>query len=230
MTSVAVIPIKQLDNAKQRLSGLLSAAERRALCVCMMEDVLAAVAATPAIDRTLVVTNDAAVADLALAQGADLLPEPEPPGLIEAVTEAGRMLAQEGVDTLVFLPADVPLVTPDELAVVLQGFGGKESPQFLLVPAADLGGSNCVACSPPDCMEFGFGEDSFRRHLATARKLGLNPLVAKLPGLGLDVDTPADLQELLETTQREGRDCHTLRYLLSSGLARKLQGNVAETG
>ncbi|MGI9323344.1 MAG: 2-phospho-L-lactate guanylyltransferase [Pseudomonadales bacterium] len=230
MTTVAVIPIKQLNDAKQRLADLLPADQRQALFTCMVQDVLTAVEASPAIDQILIVTSDAAVADLARGYSAEILPEPSSPGLIEAVTEAGRILAARQVETLLFLPGDVPLVAPEELAVVLEGFGRQAEPEFLIVPAADLGGSNCLACSPPDCMEFGFGLDSFRRHLGIARRLGLRPQVAKLPYIGLDIDTPADLADLVAMAQQDGRDCHTLRYLTSIGIIDRLGAEVAGAG
>ena len=68
----------------------------------------------------------------------------------------------------------MPLVSAEELESVLEGFGSSNEAEFLIVPAADLGGSNCIVCSPPDCITFGFGEDSFS-HLSIARGLGLNP-------------------------------------------------------
>ena len=37
----AVVPVKDLQHAKQRLAGVLDAAERRALFAAMLEDVLA---------------------------------------------------------------------------------------------------------------------------------------------------------------------------------------------
>jgi 2-phospho-L-lactate guanylyltransferase len=235
MTTSAVIPIKQLSNAKQRLSGLLDEEERKALFKAMVEDVLTAVEACTEVDQIVVVTDDHAVAELVRGYGAEVRPEPQQPGLIEAVTESGVQLADEGVDVMIFLPGDVPLVSADELAVVLEGFGAGEAPEFLIVPAADLGGSNCVVVSPPDCMTFGFGEDSFRRHLAIARDLGINPMVAKLPGIGLDVDTPDDLQALQALVEQDGqasreqyREYSTVRFLTSSGIFDRLNSHLAE--
>ena len=233
MTTTAVLPIKQLENAKQRLAGLLSADERRQLFKAMVEDVLTAAEACPLIDDLIVVTNDAAVAELGRGFGAEIWAEPDSPGLIEAVTMAGQKLAEAGVSTMVFLPGDVPLVTADELDMVLEGFGAAAEAEFLIVPASDLGGSNCVACSPPDCMTFGFGEDSFRRHLAIARDLGLNPIVAKLPGIGLDIDVPADLAELVSMLAQEGRDGQeysTVRFLTQSGVINKIETDRVEHG
>ena len=173
MTTSAVIPIKQLADAKQRLSGLLNSDERKRLFQAMVEDVLTAVEACTYIDSIVVVTDDQAVAELARGYGAEIRPEPGSEGLIEAVTETGKQLAAEGVGVMLFLPGDVPLVTPEALDVDLEGFGISEEPEFMIVPASDLGGSNCVACSPPDCMSFGFGVDSFRKHLGLAKDRAL---------------------------------------------------------
>jgi 2-phospho-L-lactate guanylyltransferase len=234
MSTSAVIPIKQLEDAKQRLSGLLNSNERKLLFQAMVDDVLTAVEACTYIDNIMVVTNDQAVAELARGFGAEIRPEPEPPGLIEAVTETGKQLAAEGVECMLFLPGDVPLVTPEELEVVLEGFGMSGKPEFMIVPASDLGGSNCVACSPPDCMSFGFGIDSFRKHLALARDRGIDPQVTKLPGIGLDIDTPSDISELMAEIELsiEGQWARsgysTVRLLEEIGIRQRLQEESAD--
>ena len=233
MTTAAVLPIKQLHNAKQRLADLLSADERALLCKAMLEDVLTAVEACTAIDRILVVTDDEDVTALAGAFGAEIRAEPDSPGLIEAVTEAGLALAGEGADAMVFLPGDVPLVSPEELDVVTTGITQKGGASFLIVPAEDLGGSNCVVCSPPDCMTFAFGIDSFRKHLDIARQRDMEPQVARLPGLGLDIDTPDDLRTLIERVGedvRGGQEYSTVRFLQSNGIAERLEGQTAGIG
>lgn len=223
MTVCAVIPIKQLANAKQRLSGLLGVAERTALFRAMVEDVLTAVEACTLIDEIMIVTDDPEVAELAGGFGARVVPEPASPGLIEAVTAAAAQLSTERSSALVFLPGDVPLVTPEELEVVLDGFGRSAGPEMTIVPANDLGGSNCVACSPPDAMTFGFGEDSFRRHIRLAEDSGIIPTVARLPGIGLDIDTPDDLltlAEMMSVAESRGAETKvTFRYLIESGIA-----------
>jgi len=234
MSTSAVIPIKQLEDAKQRLSGLLNSNERKLLFQAMVDDVLTAVEACTYIDNIVVVTNDQAVAELARGFGAEIRPEPEPPGLIEAVTETGKQLAAEGVECMLFLPGDVPLVTPEELEVVLEGFGMSGKPEFMIVPASDLGGSNCVACSPPDCMSFGFGIDSFRKHLALARDRGIDPQVTKLPGIGLDIDTPSDISELMAEIEHstEGQGARsgysTVRLLEEIGIRQRLEEESAD--
>lgn len=222
MSTVAVIPVKQLDNAKQRLGGLLSPEDRKRLFTAMFRDVLEAATTCDRIDRVMVVTDDAEVVDIAAEFGAESRPEPDQPGLIEAVTAAAEQLAREDVTAMVFLPADIPLVSVEELEVVLDGVGQSGQMEFLIVPAHDLGGSNCVVTSPPNCVEFGFGEDSFRRHLRLARASGIEPQVAKLPGVGLDVDTPEDLVAAAQMMETSGLATNTARVLVESGMMNKL--------
>ena len=64
MTITAVMPVKQLANAKQRLSSFLSASDRAALFSAMVRDVLTAVEACSLIDQIMVVTNDLEVSEL----------------------------------------------------------------------------------------------------------------------------------------------------------------------
>ena len=70
----------------------------------------------------------------------------------------------------------------------------------------------------PDCMEFGFGVDSFRRHLRIARNSKIVPVVAKLPGIGLDVDTPDDLRELIAVLLEQDLETRTRAYLVESDI------------
>ncbi len=230
MTTSAVIPIKQLQNAKQRLAAVLNAEQRNTLFQMMVEDVLTAVEACVLVDEIFIVTDDPTVSRLGLGYGAQIRREPQDPGLIAAVTQTATYLAGEGVEVMLFLPGDVPLVSPDELEIVLDGFGKQGKKELLIVPANDLGGSNCIACAPPDCMEFAFGEDSFRRHLAIARRLAIEPTVAKLPGIGLDVDTPDDLHNLAATLVESGLDSNTYRYLKNSGILDKMSEGLLRIG
>jgi hypothetical protein len=66
MTGVwAVVPVKELAVAKQRLSPCLSPEERRALAKVMLEDVLDAVSAVRQLAGMLVVTVDPVAGSLA---------------------------------------------------------------------------------------------------------------------------------------------------------------------
>ena len=87
-----------------------------------------------------------------------------------------------------------PRVTSTEIAAVIDA--RRPSPSVTIVPAHDERGSNAVLCSPPTVMQLRFGDDSFLPHLTAARALGIEPTIVKLPGIGLDIDQPRDLEAL----------------------------------
>ena len=207
----AIIPVKRLSQAKRRLASVLPAEARRRLVMAMLQDVLDALGQVEQIGTVLVVTPDAQVAEIARKAGASLLGESRAAGLNAAVS-AGLALAQErGATDALVLPADVPMVTPDELRrLVMTAMGrGNSQPRALLVPSHDGDGTNALLVSPPGALVPSYGPGSFVRHLAqaVARKLDVQVLQApgQSLGLALDIDEPRDLDRLFEHAQRSGR-------------------------
>ena len=217
MTIGAVLPVKDLGDAKQRLGGLLDAAERRRLARAMAEDVLETLTRVPGLAETIVVTRDDRAAALAARHGARVLREPANEGQSAAVARAAAALEREGIQTLLQVPGDVPGARADEIATAIAGHG-PGTPAVTLVPARDRRGTNCVLCSPPGVLPFSFGHESFGPHCRAARALGIEPRIVPLPGLGLDIDTPDDLRAFL-ARPAPGR---TLDYLRESGIAARL--------
>lgn len=196
----AVLPVKGLGGAKGRLSAVLTPRQRRDLARAMVEDVIEALAAVTALDGILVVSRDPVVAALAERYGARVLLEPRSCGQTAAVTAAAATLAAEGADGMIAVPGDVPLASPAEIEQVLAVHATAPFivPSMTIVPARDARGSNAIACSPPGALAFQFGDNSFLRHLAAARAQGVACQTLRLPGLGLDIDAPADLLALLD--------------------------------
>jgi 2-phospho-L-lactate guanylyltransferase len=212
----AVVPVKNLEDAKQRLAGVLSAAERHGLFRAMLEDVLSALSHSGGLAGVVLVTRDREVEALAARYGARVLEEKANRGHTRASSFGARMLAQEGAAGMVQLPADIPLVTPEDIEVLLQAHGS--APAVTLAPSRDERGSNAVACSPADVLPLRFGDDSYFPHLQRARSLGIEPRVVHRRGLALDVDTPDDLMALLATPSRT----LTYDYLVKSGIAERV--------
>jgi 2-phospho-L-lactate guanylyltransferase len=217
----AVLPAKDLVDAKTRLADALSPAERRLLFRTMYEDVLIALSETTSLDGIAVVTRDPEAGAVAESYGARLIPEPENAGQTAAIERAATVLKADGADGMITIPGDTPLITAAEIETVLAAHTA--TPGLTIVPAHDRRGSNCIAVSPPGFFPFSFGNDSFQPHLASARKLGLEPRILDLPGIALDIDTPDDLRELIA----RGGDTRTHAYLESSGVAAHLQNNGA---
>ena len=220
MTIGAVLPVKDTGDAKQRLAGFLSAAERQRLALAMAEDVLKTLARVPGLSDIVVVTRDERAAALAGRYGARVLTEPSNDGQSVAVERAATALNRAGADGLLQVPGDVPGATVAEIEAVLAAHQGADDdgPAVTLVPSHDRRGTNCVLCSPPGVLPFAFGHDSFQPHCQAARAQGIAPRILPLPGLGLDIDTADDLRAFI-ARPTAGR---TLDYLRESGIAERL--------
>lgn len=193
----AVVPMKPLAFAKQRLSGVLSGSDRLKLVRTMLGDVLASLRDCREVARTFVVTADAGIAEYAARYGAEHIAEGKPAGLNGAIATAARALEARGVETMLVLPGDVPLVTSHEIDK-LTSLARPRS--VSIVPDHDRDGTNALLLSPPVMIAPAFGPGSCERHMKAARAAGLEPVACELDGLGRDIDAPEDLRILKEQT------------------------------
>lgn len=179
--AVAVlVPVKAFRDAKLRLAPALEPEARATLARTMAEAVVTAAAPLP----IHVVCDDDEVATWATSVGAEVLWKPGR-GLNGAVNEGVADLADRGVERVIVAHADLPHAL--ELAWVGDGDG------VTLVPDRRDDGTNVAAVPSRSGFTFAYGPGSFARHLAEARRLGLEVRVAREPRLGWDVDLPDDL-------------------------------------
>ncbi len=208
----AAVPVKEFAGAKQRLASLLTPEQRQALAAAMLEDVLAALSGAP-LAGIMVNTLEPIAVEIARRYGARVVTDDARSGHTGAVTAMARILAAEGHEGMLTVPGDIPRVTAAEIAAVVAA--RRPAPSLTIVPARDERGSNAMLCSPPLVMPLRFGDDSFLPHLATARGLGIEPTIVKLPGIGLDIDQPEDVAAFMRARAAHGdagvgvveRDC-----------------------
>ncbi len=65
MNTVAIIPVKRLEDAKQRLAPSVQLGNRRALVESMFSDAMLALRRVPSIDQIFVVTSDPVASQIA---------------------------------------------------------------------------------------------------------------------------------------------------------------------
>lgn len=198
----ALIPVRALGASKARLDGLLSRREREQLAGAMLEDVLAAVRATPALRRVWIVTSDAAAAALAEAHGAAVLPEVAAAGAspLNAALEGARtaILARDDApEALLVLPLDVPAISPATLTAFLRGLAAGGGPLVRICPSRRDGGTSGLLLRPPAIIPFRYGADSAAAHARAGSAAGATVTLRPLPLLQDDVDVPEDIERLL---------------------------------
>jgi 2-phospho-L-lactate guanylyltransferase len=190
----ALVPVKPLPLAKLRLAGVLTASERRAMVLAMLDDLLGALRATKAIDQTIVISRDPEPLALAARRGAEALLD-RADGLNAAYVQAADFAMRLGASGLLALHADLPLATPAEIAGLL-AIGAKVD-GLALAPSRD-GGTNGLFVPTGTELPFRFGPNSLALHMSAAHAIGLPVELFRTPGLELDVDTPDDLLSLAE--------------------------------
>jgi 2-phospho-L-lactate guanylyltransferase len=206
-----LLPVKVLARAKSRLA-VLAGERRRELALALAADTVAAVLACPEVARVLVVTSDPVAGPLLAALGAVVVPDepdgldgpaqPDGPGspggpdgpqhpLNAALRHGAAVAARRWPGTgLAALTADLPALSPAELATALRAVGSRA----VFVPDAAGVGTTLYAVPPGGDFLPLFGGASRARHAASgAAEIGHDGMT----GLRRDVDTPEDLQAVL---------------------------------
>jgi 2-phospho-L-lactate guanylyltransferase len=191
-----LIPVKDSATAKTRLAGLLSREERVRLAWAMFEDVSRAVSATTRPDLVVLVSSFERAIEYARSLGWEVLVERSQQSESASVDWASRVLAERGFDTVMRLPADLPLIQArdvDELISI-----ELRAPAAVLVPSREGTGTNAIIRMPPDLFPSRFGPNSLRLHKREAARVGVVCLVVNNERIALDIDEPSDLKLLLQ--------------------------------
>lgn len=181
-----VIPVKAPEACKTRLSPALDEAGRRDLVEKMLERTVAAAAGMVGMERLRLLGPSRH----GLPETIGLLDDPGT-GLNMALASARDRALAAGVERLLLLSADLPLVEPADVAALL------DVPENGVAAASDRAGegSNALSLPLPGARDFRFcyGEHSFAAHRGEAERLGLPFLPVFRPGLAFDIDQPDDL-------------------------------------
>jgi 2-phospho-L-lactate guanylyltransferase len=177
MTWTALIPLKGRGERKTRLAGRLNDARRRALSHELFGHVAS------------VLNSSAGVSEVSVLS--DLRPENWNGPLIfdegrGLNIELRALVSKFGPRRLLVIHADLPLVSAEDISILLaEAEGG-----CAIAPDRHGSGTNAIALRDASGFGFSFGPDSFARHRAAFQ--GRVHVVIRR-GLGLDIDTPGDL-------------------------------------
>jgi 2-phospho-L-lactate/phosphoenolpyruvate guanylyltransferase len=195
-----VVPVKRLAGGKSRLRGALPAVPHEDLALALVLDTVAAAVDCPAVEAVLVVTDDPAVREPAVALGAKVIPDAPGGGLNPAFRHGAAMAAGRAV---VALAGDLPALRAQELGAALSAAPLAAVRGF--VPDAAGTGTTLLAAPPGVSLDPRFGPDSAAAHAAS----GALALTGGWPTLRQDVDVPADLSAAI----RLGVGAHTAALL-----------------
>ncbi|MBN1438676.1 MAG: 2-phospho-L-lactate guanylyltransferase [Anaerolineales bacterium] len=187
----AIVPVKRLSAAKSRLAPALTLRRRRELVLGLLVRTLKVLGKVEGIEKILVAGKDRAVRRIAAQAGAEFVPEGVRGGMNRALARAAAEAGRRGAESLLILPADLPLLAPTDVTWALAR--RKRQPFFAISPDRAGRGTNLLLVAPPGLIRFSFGRFSFVRHLRAARQAGVNATVLSRRALAWDLDRPEDL-------------------------------------
>ncbi len=176
-----VIPFKK-ENAKSRLSGVLTPDERGLLAMKMLQDVLDATDGFAVDILTPSVFNDARIDPHILLSES---------GLNDALNEYLSMVAEYGCDPVMIVMADLPLLKSRHVREIA-AFDAD-----LVIAPGKGGGTNILSIKDPSRFSTDYYGTSFLDHLRIAHDNGLSVEVYDSFAAATDIDEPDDLVELL---------------------------------
>lgn len=191
--AVVAIPIRSFDDAKTRLSGVLSASDRRRLAEAMAERVVRAAHNLP----VFIVSDDAKVATWADGLGVEIV-APGVTGLNASVAVAVDHLSSDLPPDGRIIVAHADLPRAADLRVVT-GAG------MAIAPDTARDGSNVLSLPAGTDFTFCYGPRSFDAHCREATARGLDITVIDDESLALDIDDPADLAMLADVDESDVR-------------------------
>lgn len=184
-----LIPCKNFQSGKSRLSTRLGDRDRRAFCELLLARAILNSIALASSPRIAVVTSDRDAAAIAHGHGVGVI---EDPGMgLNAALEHARAVLREKLDgrgTLLVLPIDLPLVSPAAVLELLDCPG-----DVVIAPDEKGEGTNALALRSRAASEFRFayGDRSYFLHQALARACGWKTASLRHSLLAFDVDEPA---------------------------------------
>jgi 2-phospho-L-lactate guanylyltransferase len=190
----ALVPVKPLRRGKSRLAGLLSEEQRTRLNRYLLEHTLTVLNEISAIEHTLVVSRDPAALALTREMGGRTVLEDGAPQFNTAIQRATIVAQAHGAQAVMVLPADIPLITPDDIRAFLEL--GRDPPVIAIAPDRRQDGTNGLFINPAGLIEYGYGAGSFQRHSERARSAGARLEILNTATFGLDLDLPEDLELL----------------------------------
>jgi 2-phospho-L-lactate guanylyltransferase len=193
MTRLRVlIPMKRIAASKSRLAGSIRDDRREVLAIAMFASVVRAASSSTAVDEVTVASADGFIRWASGLLGAIPIKD-RGTGLNGAVRDALEQAAADGV-ALLYLAADLPLVSTGEVDELARA---GDSRHFVIAADRWRQGTNALLVPPGKPFEPSFGEGSFEVHLAAIKREEARVRTLTSEGLGLDIDTSADLGQLL---------------------------------
>ncbi len=195
MKVFAVIPVKKFENAKTRLSPILSQRDRVNLSALMLEETLRVLSAANRFQKIIVVSSDERARIISKPFGADFIHEDKDTGVTRAVELGDAYSMSHQADATVIVPQDLPLLNVEEITKACD-LAEAETKCVVICPSKRYDGTNLLIRKPPNVISTSYDLNSYENHVTSARQADAHVEEFLSEKLMLDLDTPADVAVL----------------------------------
>ena len=198
-----VIPFKK-ENAKTRLSEILSEKQRQDFALEMLLDVISELEASEKFNEIEILNSSIfSIMNTEFPGNVNVLLSEK--DLNKALNEYLEKLASHNMDEVLIIMADMPLVTKKHLLELTSLTAD------LVIAPGSRGGTNALLIRKPDKFHVDYYGTSFLDHLKIAEEAGLSVDIYDSFMMSTDIDEPKDLVELL--IHGKGRAAQYLRSI-----------------
>lgn len=202
----AVIPFKR-ENAKSRLSEVLSEIQRQEFSLCMLFDVISALENSGKFDAIDILNSSfSSIMNTEFPLNVNVLLNEK--NLNDALNEYLLKSAEHWDCTVLIIMADMPLITEKQIIELTD-----KTADVVIAPGSG-GGTNALLIRKPDKFHVDYYGTSFLDHLRIIKEAGLSMDVYDSFLVSTDMDEPDDLIELLIHGKGRAAD-----YLRSTGIS-----------
>jgi 2-phospho-L-lactate guanylyltransferase len=152
-----------------------------------------------------VVSSDHEILQFAGRYGVGSLEEERDSGVNEAVE--GAIARLDGYDGWLIMPADLPLISPNDIKTVftLHRMGSS----IIVSPSEDYSGTNLLLMTKRRRIELHYDDDSFNKHVRDATATGAHAAVYYSENVAFDIDHAGDVHRYFKF----GRRNSTMNFL-----------------
>ena len=194
----AIVPINKLSKCKSRLSRCISSDDRCRLVLAMFHDVLTVLVDHPYISEVTVIAGEPVRFPSEIKDFVQLIEEKALDGVgggLNSIIVGGvDFVRRHCKNDFLILHGDLPLLSNNDITSTLERLC--EGYDLVLGADSQDEGTNLFAFRSDLRPRFNFGPSSLKAHREWAHVEGLRVSCLKSPGIGLDIDTENDLQEL----------------------------------
>ncbi len=191
MSLWAILPVKPFKSGKSRLASVLSEEERPLLNYALFDNTVKTLKAVPGVDQILVISRDPEALSLAGRYGARTVQEEDHSDLNRALVRATAVAQQEGADSILIIPVDLPLLTAGSVRQMTER--ASQPPVMVIAPDHHGEGTNGLLLNPPGLIPYRYGSHSFQQHVHLAQQKGFRVEIFRDQAFALDLDMPEDL-------------------------------------